>query len=196
MFQGNYRRTTNERSQWGFSVTRSEVTTDRGLVTTTSTDARASWVHSFSTSLQTHIGLGVLEATTDGVATTRESAPALDFKITQVWPRWWLSVGGGRQFQPDGLGSLLRDDRLQVDAAHRISERLSLGFSAWKARDTYFASFYDRDYWAEAVTVQWRFKHRWMLDGSVTDHGQQWVTLGLPRQAGVVSQVSISYRGG
>jgi hypothetical protein len=177
-------------------VTRAEVNTDRGLVTTTSTDARAIWTHSFSASLQARIGLGVLDVTTEALVSTRSSAPALDFSITQAWPRWQLTVGGGRQLQPDGLGSLLQQDRVQVHASRRISERLSVGLEAARSRDAYFLSFYDRDYLQDAVTVQWRFKRRWVLDGSVTDRGQQWVTLGLPKQTGLVSQFSISYRGG
>jgi hypothetical protein len=195
VLQGDYNRITSERSRWGFSVARATVSTERGLITTTSTDARATWMHSFSPSLQAHLGLGVLEAATDGVAATRDSAPALDFGVTQAWPRWRLSVGGGRQLQPDGQGSLLRQDRLQIDATRAMTERLSVGLVASKAREKYFVSFYDRDYWQDAVTVRWRLKRRWVLDGSVSDHGQQWVTLGLPRQTGLVSQLSISYRG-
>jgi len=77
-----------------------------------------------------------------------------------------------------------------------ISERLSVGLTTARSRDAYFVSFYDRDYWQDSVTVQWRFKRRWVVDGSLSDHGQQYVTLGLPKQSGVVSQFSISYRGG
>jgi hypothetical protein len=196
VLQGDYSRTTSERSRWGFSLNRSEVSTDRGLITTTSTDARATWTHEFSASLEAHIGLGLLESTTDGVVSRTESAPALDFNITQTWPRWRLAFFGGRQLMPDGQGSLLREDRLQVDAVRRVTEALNLILAVAKTQDEYLASFYDRDFWQEAVTVQWRFKRRWIVEGSVTDRGQQWVTLGLPSQTGVVTQFSISYRGG
>jgi len=194
---GDYSRATSERSRWGFSLARSEVRTERGLVTTTSTDARATWTHAFSGSLQAHVGLGVLESTTDGVFfSTSNSAPAVDFNVTQGWPRWRLTAFGGRQLTPDGQGSLLREDRLQIDAVRRVTENLKLILSVAKARDAYLASFYDRDFWQDAVTVQWRVKRRWFVEGSVTDRGQQWVTLGLPAQTGVVSRFSISYRGG
>jgi hypothetical protein len=196
VIQGDYSRTTSERSRWGGSLTRSKVSTARGLVTTTSTDARATWTYAFSPSLQAHIGLGVLESTTDGFVSSTESAPALDFNITQAWPRWRLTIAGGRQLTPDGQGSLLREDRVQVDAVRRVTERLDVILAVAKTRDAYLATFYDRDFWQDAVTVQWRFKRRWFVEGSVTDRGQQWVTLGLPRQTGVVSQFSISYRGG
>ena len=196
VLQADYSRTTSERSRWGFTVSGSQVTTDRGFVTTTSTDVRATWAHVFSESLQVHVGLGLLAATTDGIASTHDSAPALDFNVSRAWPRWTLTAGGGRQLQPDGQGTLLQQDSLQVGAERRFSERFSVALGVAKARDAYFFSVYDRDYWQESVSAQWRFKRRWVLDGSLSDHGQQWVTLGLPRQTGVVSQFSISYRGG
>jgi hypothetical protein len=196
LFQGGYNRSTDERTRWGFSATRSEVTTDRGLVTTTSTDARVTWTHAFSEVLQAHLGFGVLEATTDGLTATRDTAPALDFSVTRGWAFWSLSVGGGRTLQPDGQGSLLQQDRLEVGGTRRLSQRLGVSVTAAKAREKYFVSFYDRNYWQESVSVSWQFKRRWSLVSSVSDHGQQWVTLGLPKQSGVVTQFSISYRGG
>ena len=196
VLQGDYSRATNERSRWGFSLSRSEVKTDRGLVTTTSTDARATWTHAFSATLQAHVGLGVLDATTDGFVSSSESAPALDFNVAQAWPRWRLTVAGGRQLMPDGRGSLLREDRVQIDAIRRVTQRLDVILAVAKTRDEYFTSLYDRDYWQNAVTVQWHLKRRWLVEGSVTDRGQQWVSLGLPSQTGVVSQFSVSYRGG
>jgi hypothetical protein len=196
VLQGDYYRTTSARSRWGFTVSYAEVTTNRGLISTTSADARATWLHSFSESLQFRVGLGMLDTATSGAVATSSTAPALDFSVTKVWPRWRFGVTGGRQIQPDSQGSLLQEDRVQVDVTRQISQRLSVGLMASKSNTSYFVSFYDRDYWSDSIGVQWRFKRRWLLDGSVTDHGQQYVVLGLPRQTGVVSQFSISYRGG
>lgn len=196
VFQGVYTWSTNERSRWGVSVTRSEVTTNRGLITTTSMDARATWTHVFSEALEAHVSLGGLLAATAGLIESRDTAPAVDFSVTRSWPFWSFTAGGGRQLQPDGQGSLLQQDRIDISASRRLTQRLDVTFGVAKAQEKYLFSFYDRDYWQETASVSWRFKRHWLLGGSVTDRGQQWVTLGLPKQTGVVTQFLVTYQGG
>jgi hypothetical protein len=52
---------------------------------------------------------------------------------------------------------------------------------------------FDYDYLQSRVSLQWRFKRRWTLDGAFYGRAQRLST--RPEVTGVVSQVSVSYRG-
>lgn len=194
VLQGAYTRVTSERSSWRFSVEKTQVSTEGYRVRTLSTDVRATWIHAFSESLQAQIGVGVLDATTEGAVRVEKSAPALNFSLNQSWPRWRFSVNAGRSLEPDGYGSLLREDSAQVGMTRLVTERFNVGATSLRARVVSVAGLLDRDYSQDTVTLQWRLRRRWILEGAFFERRQQWT--GLPEANGFVSQLSITYRGG
>jgi hypothetical protein len=192
--RAGYSRVTSERSTWRFGVTRFRV--DNAIASRTlSTDVRLTWSHVFSESLRGNFGLGAFQASVDGRESDAEATPAADFSLTYRWRRWGFSAGGGRELMPEGRGTLQREDSVRLGMTRRLTQRFDIGadWSAVRVASIGTPNDFDYDYLQSRVSLQWRFKRRWTLDGAFYGRAQRLST--RPEVTGVVSQVSVSYRG-
>jgi hypothetical protein len=178
------------------------IETDAGHVATVSDDVRVRWTHSFSEVLTASVGVGALKATTDvsggaaldTLATLKRTTPAVDFGVNRRWDRWRFSASGSRTIEPDGRGTVLLNDSVDVGFSRRVGQGLDLGVSARAGQISTVGVLYDHDFSAESITLHWAFKRRWALDGLFQERAEKWTY--RPRANGFASYVSIAYRGG
>jgi hypothetical protein len=203
--EGGYSRRLNERSSLRFGLTHMRVAAEAGRVATVSDDLRVRWTRSFSEVLNASVGVGVLEATTDErtgaeldgldrLDRLERTTPAVDFGVNRRWPRWLFSASGGRTIEPDGRGTVLLQDSVNVGFSRKVAQHVDLGFSSQVGRVSTVGVLYDRDFSSERVTLHWGFKRRWALDSLFEQRVEKWSY--RPRANGFVSEVSITYRGG
>jgi len=189
-----YTRYTNERSSWHFGLTHMEVASDAGRVTTVSEDLRARWSHTFSPALYAQFGVGILSATTKELGDRLErTSPAVDFAVERSWPYWQFAANGGRSLEPDGRGTVLRQDTVTVGFTRRLAAHLSVGANWTEGRNATLGVQFDRDYSAQSVSMGWSFKRRWTLDATLQQRSEQYSF--RPETSGTVYQVSVAYRG-
>jgi len=199
--QGGYTRRLNERTSLRFSLAHMRIETDAGHVATVSDDVRVRWSHSFSEVLSASVGAGALKATTDvrggataeTLGTLERTTPAVDFGVNRRWAYWQFSAIGSRTIEPDGRGTVLLDDSVEVSFSRRVGQRLDLGFSVRAGQISTAGVLYDHNFSAEGVTLHWAFKRRWALDGLFQERAEKWAL--RPGVNGFASYLSIAYRG-
>jgi hypothetical protein len=196
VLQFGYTRTTNERSNWRYGASRMQLSAESTGFQTVSSDVRATWSRAFSEALQARLGIGMFEVSAEGPLGSDSSGVSLDFNVDRLWPRWRFTTGGGRELQPDGRGALVRVDSARLTMLRRITERFSLGANLAAAQvrsEGNIADLYDRDYSQGGLTLQWRFRRLWLLEGAFFERAHEAPL--LPQVTGIVSQLSVSYRG-
>ena len=175
----------------------SRVETPTLRTATDSVSVDVAWSRVFSAGLEATFGLGGYHVDSQGPFGTAGTGPSLTFNVRQEWPRWTLQAGGARELIPDGRGTLAREDAVELEAARRMTERLTLGVAVRGARVGHEGSTgraAARDYAQASATLQWRFAERWALYAAVLERAQ--VVPGERRAAGRQGLFSVSYRGG
>jgi hypothetical protein len=194
--QISYSLAANERSNIGFTTSRSRVTT---LGRDTHTDSRGfnvRWVRRVSSALRSTVGVGAFEVVSSGPFGAETTNASLTLGVDGNWSRWTLRASGERDLIPDGTGTLVREDALELAVGRRLTERVTLDFELRGARIAAQGTSRDlpeRDYAQASLALQWRPAQRWSVYVALLDRVQE---VDVARADGRQGVFSVRYRGG
>lgn len=196
--QAGYGHAASERATWQFGLIGSRVETPALRLITDSATFDVTWTRKFDAGLSVSFGAGAFEVeAASGPFVSRTSGETATFTFDKRWSRWTFSVAGARELRPDGRGTLSREDGVDIRAARRITERITVTTTARAARVGAVGDRdvpYARDYALASVTVDWRMAEHWDLTAVLLARAQE-----LPdawRARGRQGWLSVGYRGG
>jgi hypothetical protein len=194
--QTGYGRALDARSTLRIDVVAGSLSTEAWSDPVNNATLTASWAHQFSEVMLARVGLGWFAVQRKGDNTPDSGGYALSFAVERAFDEWHLTVQGGRNLQPGGYGTLVREDRVDAHAERRLSERLSLGATLVAGRmlneDLRLASD-DRRYSYATFDVRWHWRPQLTWRFGVNGRRQQYQAGPLADSTAVT--VSIVYEG-
>jgi hypothetical protein len=184
------------RSSWRVGVSRSALENAARASDSDSTSVTMSWSHEFSELLSGRFGVGYFEVADERGFDSEASGASYEFSVVREWEWWVFDVSGARDLEPEGTGTLVREDSVSVRTLRRLTAHASVGVALRASRLVEpgpFADLLERNYSFANVELDWQFAERWKFYGALGDRAQR-----LPfqdRASGRTLTLSATYRG-